>query len=1054
MTTIGTLGLLGEVDWLAVSLTANQAYEFIGTAMTEVGSAADLYSPIATGLVDATFNFPLPTETMWFTPESTGTYYVSLSDIYDAPGLTYSVSAVTEPNDYTDNSSTAGRVTVGGAVTMGTLGVPGEIDWLAVSLDANQAYEFTVTGLTGYADIVVGAASELATDNLTYGFDLGGGSPGYVQPSGAIGVAPATNTVWFTPESTGTYYVALSDTSASLGSTYGVSAVAVPNDHADNTTTSGIVIPGGAVTTGTLGVAGEIDWLAVSLAANQAYAFTITGLTNGAEIEVGGAGDLGYMGDTGFGYGFGGGNPGYSLNPYAVDSGATLTTNAVWFTPERAGTYYVALEDASASLGSTYGVSAFAVPNDHTDNTTTSGLVTVGGAVTNGTLALSGEVDWLAVSLTGDQAYEFTITGLTDYAEIDVAGAADLGVGGGLPGHILPDLIGPDGATVATETAWFTPDASGTYYVGLTDEFATLGSAYGVSAVAVPNDHADNTTTSGIFAAGGAAATGTLGAPHEIDWLAVSLTANQAYDFTITGLTEYAQISVGDAADLGAPGGISGFGEQDNIGGVMLVSQTAWFTPESTGTYYVELSDAYVTLGSTYTVSAVAVPNDHTDNTTTDGIVSISGQQPSLVTSTEEITSGEFVSNPTIAGGNLILDSGSNVIGNIYFSGAGGVLTVEPNDDGSTTIPGNEIFGFEPGDTIELAGVSFSGTGDFGAAGVDSYMVSSDGDLTVVDGNGTFYDLLIAGVTVGQENFVLSAGLEITETACYAAGTSIAMQAGQVAVEDLAIGDFVLTLHSGPQRIKWIGQRSYDGRFIAGNKDILPVCIKRHAIAKNVPARDLFVSPGHAICIDGALIHAFRLVNGVSITQVQSVERVTYYHIETERHQVIFAENCPAETFLDENFRAQFENAAQFRALYPGQAAPGIACLKRLESGFALHDILQQLRDRAGILPQPATHGPLRGYVDEPGPTICSGWAQDLQNPESPVRLDIMVGGTRVACVLANLYRADLRAAGVGSGCHGFRAVLPAGVTGRLEVRRAADGAELLWSEAALGQAA
>jgi hypothetical protein len=294
------------------------------------------------------------------------------------------------------------------------------------------------------------------------------------------------------------------------------------------------------------------------------------------------------------------------------------------------------------------------------------------------------------------------------------------------------------------------------------------------------------------------------------------------------------------------------------------------------------------------------------------------------------------------------------------------------------------------------------------------------------------------------------------QTACYAAGTRIATAAGEVEVEveDLAIGDFVETLHAGLQKIKWIGRRSYDGRFVAENRDVLPIRIAQGAIADNIPARDLFVSPGHAICIDGALIHAFRLVNGVSITQSVSVESVTYYHIETENHEVIFAENCPAETFLDENFRALFQNAAEYGALYPGQSSAGIVCLPRLEDGFLLHAIQQRLNARAGISPQAETPGPLRGYVDEPGPTICSGWAQDLENPETPVCLDIMLDGARVARVLANLYRADLRQAGLGSGCHAFRAALSAGLTGRLEVSRTADGVELAWTDAALAHAA
>jgi len=48
-----------------------------------------------------------------------------------------------------------------------------------------------------------------------------------------------------------------------------------------------------------------------------------------------------------------------------------------------------------------------------------------------------------------------------------------------------------------------------------------------------------------------------------------------------------------------------------------------------------------------------------------------------------------------------------------------------------------------------------------------------------------------------------------------------------------------------------------------------------------------------------------------------------------------------------------------------------------------------------------------------------------------------------VARVLANGYRADVRAAGFGNGCGGFAGAIPAGVKGRISVRRALDGAEV-----------
>jgi hypothetical protein len=290
------------------------------------------------------------------------------------------------------------------------------------------------------------------------------------------------------------------------------------------------------------------------------------------------------------------------------------------------------------------------------------------------------------------------------------------------------------------------------------------------------------------------------------------------------------------------------------------------------------------------------------------------------------------------------------------------------------------------------------------------------------------------------------------DVACYVAGTRIATAAGEVAVEDLNIGDELKTLHAGLQKIKWIGTRGYAAPF-ANHASVLPICISAGAIADNVPSRDLWVSPGHAICIDGVLIHAQRLINGVSVLQAERVESVTYYHIELETHEVIFAENCPAETFMDEAFRRQFHNAAEYAALYPGQQAPGLMCLPRLDDGFALEAIRRRLAARAGIR-EGGKAGPLRGFVDQVGEGVCTGWAQDLANPEVPVCLDVFVDGIRVARVLANHYRADLRDAGMGSGCHGFRALLPAGVEGRLDVRRAGDGCALSLTEAAFAWAA
>ncbi len=111
------------------------------------------------------------------------------------------------------------------------------------------------------------------------------------------------------------------------------------------------------------------------------------------------------------------------------------------------------------------------------------------------------------------------------------------------------------------------------------------------------------------------------------------------------------------------------------------------------------------------------------------------------------------------------------------------------------------------------------------------------------------------------------------------------------------------------------------------------------------------------------------------------------------------------------------------------------------------------LSARAGITGA-ARLGALRGYVDFAGPAICAGWAQDIAAPDTPVCLDIFSAGQRISHVLANLYREDLRRAGIGDGQHGFEVTLPPGTAMPLEIRRARDGSALALTDEARARAA
>jgi len=300
----------------------------------------------------------------------------------------------------------------------------------------------------------------------------------------------------------------------------------------------------------------------------------------------------------------------------------------------------------------------------------------------------------------------------------------------------------------------------------------------------------------------------------------------------------------------------------------------------------------------------------------------------------------------------------------------------------------------------------------------------------------------------GQQSVVQS---ETLITACYCRGTRILTPHGEVPVEDLKIGDEVVTEAGCLRSLKWIGRRSYGGRFVMGRKDILPICIKSGALDDNVPRRDLWISPHHAMYLEGVLIEAKDLVNGVSIIQTERVEKVEYFHIELDAHDVIIAEGSLSESFIDDDSRGMFHNAHEYLALYPDvPALPARYCAPRREDGYEVEAARARIDKRAGLQPvkQDVPLG-LRGNVDVVTPEKIAGWAQNSEYPEAPVCLDIYSGGRLIGQTLANRYRGDLVRAGLGSGCHSFEFVPPAGLNfapDAVEVRRSLDGASLNFS--------
>jgi hypothetical protein len=281
---------------------------------------------------------------------------------------------------------------------------------------------------------------------------------------------------------------------------------------------------------------------------------------------------------------------------------------------------------------------------------------------------------------------------------------------------------------------------------------------------------------------------------------------------------------------------------------------------------------------------------------------------------------------------------------------------------------------------------------------------------------------------------------------CYCRGTLIAAEHGDVPVERLVIGDEVMTASGALRPIKWIGRRSYGGRFVLGQEDILPICFKAGALDDNIPRRDLWISPHHAMYLEGVLIEARDLINGVSVVQAKRVEKVEYFHIELDSHDVIIAEGSLSESFIDDDSRGMFHNAHEYRETHgDAPAAPARYCAPRLDHGYEVEAARAKIEQRAGLRTDAAGHKlALRGHIDIVQSHVISAWAQNPDYPESAVCLDIYAGGQLIGQTLANRYRDDLKQAGLGSGRHGFTFRPPAGLdfaADAVEVRRSLDDA-------------
>lgn len=236
---------------------------------------------------------------------------------------------------------------------------------------------------------------------------------------------------------------------------------------------------------------------------------------------------------------------------------------------------------------------------------------------------------------------------------------------------------------------------------------------------------------------------------------------------------------------------------------------------------------------------------------------------------------------------------------------------------------------------VTVIDVDLNNDDDLNDAGEDGYFLIFPDGMPPAD-----TDLTIGGI-VDNEDFIAHTDLG-GSVVCFAEGTLISAASHTTPVQDLNVGDLVLTRDGGLQPVAWIGQTR-----VAAQGDLAPIVITNGTLGND---RDLVVSPQHAILLndwraellfgqDEVLVRAVDLLNHDGVYR-KTGGFVTYYHILFDAHELVCSEGIWSESLYPGDMTLQTVNDAarvEITTLFPDIAAYGpkaAPCLRKFEAAL------------------------------------------------------------------------------------------------------------------------
>jgi hypothetical protein len=269
---------------------------------------------------------------------------------------------------------------------------------------------------------------------------------------------------------------------------------------------------------------------------------------------------------------------------------------------------------------------------------------------------------------------------------------------------------------------------------------------------------------------------------------------------------------------------------------------------------------------------------------------------------------GTFTASATAAPTSVTLDD-TDSQNNIFNDGAPGNLAAAPSSQLLSGTVDGTVFSNEPSNPEN----SFQVTDSNGVIVGTLYDLHNANSAAFSSLQGYVTDFeIIPGETY---SVIRTSGGPIatydTFITCFAHNTLIETDCGLVAIQDLEVGDLVRTMDHGFQELQWLGART-----VSGKGGFAPIKICANALGNK---RDMYVSPQHRMLIsdwraellfgqDQVLVAAKDLVNGDTIFQ-EKQDTICYMHILFRRHEIVFAEGIPSESFLPTDLSLSVQEA-------------------------------------------------------------------------------------------------------------------------------------------------